>query len=99
MTAPVENVASPAAAPELDDIQHFLVTRTPALAARYEFLSFPDAAKGRAWLATMLEKVGSAKAVGEERLDARWVTIGLTAGGLKVLGVDDASLATFPEEF
>ena len=25
---------------ELDDIQHFLLTRTPALAARYEFLTF-----------------------------------------------------------
>ena len=28
---------------ELGDIQHFLVTRTRALAARYEFLSFRDA--------------------------------------------------------
>ena len=28
---------------ELDDIQHFLLTRTPALAARYEFLSFANA--------------------------------------------------------
>ena len=25
---------------EFDDIQHFLLTRAPALAARYEFLSF-----------------------------------------------------------
>ena len=31
---------------ELDDIQHFLLTRTPALAARYEFLKFPDAKRG-----------------------------------------------------
>ena len=31
---------------ELDDIQHFLLTRTPALAARYEFLSFPEPSTG-----------------------------------------------------
>src|SRR5262245_21827965 len=99
MTGPVETAAGAAIQLELDDIQHFLVTRTPALAARYEFLSFPDASKGRAWLATMVEKVGSAKAVGSERLDSRWVTIGLTAEGLRSLGVNEASLATFPEEF
>ena len=54
---------------ELDDIQHFLLTRTPALAARYEFLSFPNPASGRAWLAEMLEKVGSGKSVGSQPLD------------------------------
>ena len=31
---------------ELGDIQHFLVTRTRALAARYEFLSFRDPSSG-----------------------------------------------------
>ena len=46
---------------DLEDLQHFLLARTPALAARYEFLSFPDAAKGRAWLSTMVEKVGPFK--------------------------------------
>ena len=84
---------------ELDDIQHFLLTRTPALAARYEFLKFPDAKRGRAWLSTMLEKVGSGKSVGEQRADARWVTLAFTWNGLRALGVDEASLATFPEEF
>jgi deferrochelatase/peroxidase EfeB len=47
----------------------------------------------------MVEKVGSGRAVGEQRADARWVTLGLTWNGLRVLGVDEASLATFPEEF
>ena len=84
---------------ELDDIQHFLLTRTPALAARYEFLHFPDAVRGRAWLAGMREKVGSGKTVGSQPLDSRWVTVGFTWNGLKALGVDEASLATFPEEF
>ena len=34
---------------EFDDIQHLLLTRAPALTARYEFLSFRDGAGGRAW--------------------------------------------------
>lgn len=90
---PVESVL------EFDDIQHFLLTRTPALAARYEFLTFPDAGHGRAWLAGVLDKVGTGKSVGSERLDARWVTVAFTWNGLRALGVDEASLATFPEEF
>ena len=31
--------------------------------------------------------------------DARWVTVAFTWNGLRALGVDDASLATFPDEF
>jgi Dyp-type peroxidase family len=96
MSAPTPNTPPTL---ETDDIQHFLLTRTPALAARYEFLTFPDEDKGRAWLATMLEKVGSGAAVGNQPADARWVTIALTWNGLRRLGVDEASLATFPEEF
>ena len=48
---------------ELDDIQHILLTRTPALTGRYEFLSFQDAAAGRAWLSRILEQVVSAAEV------------------------------------
>jgi deferrochelatase/peroxidase EfeB len=84
---------------EVDDIQHFLISRTHALAARYEFLSFPDPERGRLWLSGILEKVGSAKDVGTNENDSRWVTIAFTWQGLRALGVDDASLATFPEEF
>jgi deferrochelatase/peroxidase EfeB len=84
---------------ELDDVQHFLVARTPALAARYEFLTFPNAEQGRAWLAAMLDTVGSAAAVGTASPDARWVTVAFTWNGLRALGVSEASLATFPEEF
>lgn len=84
---------------ELEDIQHFLIARPPALAARYEFLSFRRAEAGRTWLTGMLAKVGTAQAVGSSRLDSRWVTIAFTWNGLKALGVDDVSLATFPEEF
>ena len=84
---------------EIDDIQHFLLTRTPALAARYEFLTFPDATRGRAWVAGIMDKVGSAKAVGAGPLDSRWVTVAFTWNGLRALGVDEAALASFPEEF
>ncbi|HEX5574755.1 MAG TPA: hypothetical protein VFX42_02675, partial [Gemmatimonadales bacterium] len=85
---------------ELDDIQHILVTRTPALTGRYEFLSFHDAGGGRAWLAGILEKVKSATVVqGSVDQEKRWVSVAFTWNGLRALGVDDASLASFPEEF
>src|SRR3954454_24974855 len=84
---------------ELDDIQHFLLARTPALAARYEFLTFDDCASGRAWLAGLLDRVGTGRSVGMASPDARWITIAVTYNGLQTLGVSDAELATFPEEF
>ena len=85
---------------ELDDIQHILLVRAPALYGRYEFLCFRTAADGRAWLSAVLEKVHSAKAMRETMArDRRWVTVAFTWNGLRALGVDEASLATFPEEF
>ena len=85
---------------ELDDIQHFLLTRPPALAARYAFLTFQDPAQGRAWLAGIVDKVGTGKsAASDGPADTRWVTVAFTWNGLRALGVDDSSLATFPEEF
>lgn len=84
---------------DLDDIQHFLLARTPALAARYEFLNFQNAAAGRGWLAGLVGKVGTGRSVGSTSPDARWVTIAFTANGLRTLGLADRALATFPEEF
>src|SRR5690242_13678201 len=85
---------------ELDDIQYILVTRVPALTGRYEFLSFREPAQGRAWLRAIREKVPSAKAVTDTvNLEKRWVSVAFTWTGLRALGVDEASLATFPEEF
>ncbi|MBF6467343.1 peroxidase [Nocardia beijingensis] len=85
---------------ELDDIQHLLLTRVPASTGRYEFLSFADAAGGRAWLSSMADRVASAadtrRSVGADR---RWVTVAFTWTGLRALGVPEQSLATFPEEF
>src|SRR5438552_13108394 len=85
---------------EFDDIQHILLTRAPALTGRYEFLSFRMPAGGRAWLSAILEKVQSAaQARASVEKETRWVTVAFTWNGLRALGVDDTSLATFPEEF
>ena len=84
---------------DLEDIQHFLMSRPPARAARYEFLTFRSASGGREWLTGLLDKVGTARAVGSSVLDSRWVTLGFTSSGLRAIGVAEASLATFPEEF
>jgi len=84
---------------ELHDIQHFLIARPPALAARYEFLTFRRPQGARAWLAGTLDKVGTAQAVGANTLDSKWVSIALTWNGLQAVGVNAESLASFPEEF
>jgi len=85
---------------ELDDIQHFLWSRPPALAARYEFLTFRQPADGRAWLSGILDKVGMVQAVESAgAAETRWVTVAFTWNGLRALGVHEASLATFPDEF
>ena len=85
---------------EFEDIQHILLTRTPALTGRYEFLSFRSASAGRAWLSELLKTVQSAAEVlASVDEGKRWVTLAFTWNGLKALGVDETSLATFPEEF
>jgi deferrochelatase/peroxidase EfeB len=85
---------------ELDDIQHFLLTRPQAMAARYGFLTFGDPAEARAYLAGSLNRIGTARSAIDAADDhTRWVTVAFTWNGLRALGVDEASLATFPEEF
>lgn len=83
-----------------DDIQHILLTRAPAMTGRYEFLSFRNPVGGRAWLAAILDKVHSAASMRASiDKDNRWVTVAFTWNGLRALGVDESSLASFPEEF
>ncbi|KMO84658.1 peroxidase [Mycolicibacterium chubuense] len=85
---------------ELDDIQHILLTRTPAMTGRYEFLTFDTPQAGRAWLSELLDVVQSAADVGETMDSSRrWVTLAFTWTGLRALGVPDQALATFPDEF
>lgn len=85
---------------EFDDIQHILLTRTPAITGRYEFLTFDTPAGGRAWLTELLDRVQSASdATSTMDESDRWVTLAFTWTGLRALGVDEESLATFPDEF
>jgi deferrochelatase/peroxidase EfeB len=91
---------------ELDDIQHFLLTRPRAMAARYGFLCVRQPKDGRAWLSGIIDRVGRGRGVESGgvldsggALDSRWVTVAFTWNGLRALGVDDACLATFPDEF
>lgn len=85
---------------DLHNIQHILLTRTPAMTGRYEFLSFANPAGGRAWVGELLDKVGSAADV-RKTMDStdRWITLAFTWNGLRALGVSEDSLATFPAEF
>lgn len=85
---------------QLDDIQHILLTRTPAMTGRYEFLTFDEPAAGRSWLTELLGSVQSA-ADAQATMDAsqRWVTLAFTWTGLRALGVPEAALATFPDAF
>jgi len=48
---------------ELDDIQHILLTRTPALTGEYVFVSFRNSTSGRTWLNGLVDKVRSAAEV------------------------------------
>ena len=85
---------------ELDDIQHILLTRTPAITGRYEFLTFDTQAGGRAWLSELLDLVQSAAdATATMDESRRWITLAFTWTGLRALGVPEESLASFPDEF
>jgi Dyp-type peroxidase family len=85
---------------ELDDIQHYLLARPHATIAQYNFITFKDAASGRHWISALLDTIGIAKDVMEARPDdMRWVSLAFTYNGLKKLGVDEASLSTFPDPF
>ncbi len=85
---------------EFDDIQHILLTRAPALTGRYEFLSFRNAVGGRAWLSAISNQVQSTSAMkASVNENKRWVTVAFTWNGLRSLGLSEASLNSFPEEF
>jgi Dyp-type peroxidase family len=85
---------------EFDDIQHILLTRTPAVTGRYEFLTFDDPAGGRAWLSELIDRVDSAStAMASMDSTDRWITLAFTWNGLRALGLSQDSLDSFPDEF
>src|SRR6266536_584372 len=68
-------------------------------AGRYFFLSFRQPEQGRAWLARVVDRVATAQAVMDSASVPVQVTLGFTCHGLRALGVDEASIATWPEDF
>ena len=85
---------------EFDDIQHILLTRARRSRQGRELLSFRNGAGGRAWVSAIKGKIHSAASMraGIDK-DKRWVTAAFTWNGLRALGLDEASLTSFPEEF
>ena len=85
---------------ELEDIQHYLLTRPHATIAQYNFITFRNPESGRNWVKALADIVGTAKSVmAASDSDMRWVSLAFTFNGLRKLGVNEASLATFPEPF
>lgn len=85
---------------ELEDVQHYLLTRPHATIAQYNFITFRDAQTGRDWVNALSNIVGTAKTVmAASETDMRWVSLAFTFNGLRKLGLDEESLATFPEPF
>lgn len=85
---------------ELDDIQHILLTRTPAMTGRYEFLTFDRPAGGRAWLRELMDRAQSAADVRDSMEESsRWITLAFTWTGLRALGVPEDTLNGFPDAF
>ncbi len=66
----------------------------------YNFITIQNAESGRKWLDALLHKIGTVNSVAAgSETDMRWVTVAFTFNGLRKLGLDEASLATFPEPF
>jgi deferrochelatase/peroxidase EfeB len=85
---------------ELEDIQHYLLTRPHATIAQYNFITFRNTQGARNWVNALSDIVGNAKTVmTASETDMRWVSLAFAFNGLRKLGVDEASLATFPEPF
>jgi hypothetical protein len=85
---------------EFDDIQHFVLTRVPAITGRYEFLSFQEPSQGRGWLAGIIDKIESAQAAAAGIEEGkRWVSVAFTWTGLRALGLDENAFFSFRKNF
>src|SRR4051812_2516535 len=85
---------------ELDDIQHYLLTRPTATIAQYNFITFRDAEAGRNWINALMPTIGTAQSVMQgDEADMRWVTLAFTFNGFRKLGVSEELLASFPDAF
>ncbi|MFI1282620.1 Dyp-type peroxidase [Streptomyces sp. NPDC020858] len=82
---------------ELDDIQGLLLGSVPMPCGQYFFLTFRHPDQARAFLTRVVDKVCSAEPVIGPPTSR--VHLALTCNGLRALGVDEASLQSFPEAF
>jgi Dyp-type peroxidase family len=82
---------------DLPRIQGFVVRGYRLPLAGYLFLRIDDVARAAAWIAELTEDVLTAAPWSQK--PASGVNIAFSYGGLRVLGLPDASLAGFPEEF
>jgi Dyp-type peroxidase family len=81
---------------EKEEIQGFVFSGYPKNSGgAYLFLRVLDAARGRAWLKSLLPSL----TFGERRQYEATLNVAVSAPGLVALGLDGASLATFPLEF
>ena len=83
---------------EFDDIQHILLTRVPAThrAIRVSLVSECGRADAPGWRRSLKRCSRPRQMRASVEKDNRWVTVAFTWNGLRALGVDEASLATFP---
>ena len=106
-SSPGREPSAVALTPEaLDDMQGLILRGYGHSLARHFFLQVLDAAKARVVLGAMASashqpnelRVTPGTPWGNKQPDACWA-VGLTAGGLRALGVPVASLQSFPSEF
>ena len=83
----------------LDDIQGGLLREYDTLACRYVFYRVDDAAKGRAWLTALMDRVTSHAGYAAGKAKDGTLNIALSARGLAALGLSETTLASFPGAF
>ena len=86
---------------EFDDIQHILLdARSRAHGTiRIRVVSAARPTDGAGCPRSSTRSTRPRRRRGSLAEDARWVTVAFTWNGLRALGVDDRSLATFPDAF
>ena len=83
----------------LHDVQGGLLTEYETIACQYVFYRVDDAAKGRAWLAELVDDVTSHERYAEQGAEHGTLNIALSARGLAALGLSDEAVASFPNAF
>jgi Dyp-type peroxidase family len=93
-----QNLSAPAPTLELDEIQATVLRQRPApYFGTHAFLHVDDAQAGRAFLRRLIPYVDSA--AGWSTATKAWLAVAITYTGLEALGLPQASLQSFPEEF